>query len=251
IFHDNISLEDRGKLYQFAHFRFSSLTEDEGWNRIKEYIKYQDDLWDNPSPSINISSISEGAHETNECDQNKPTELVCLSGGDIYDDPSLEEMFFAVIWKKEEEAFPTKEGEDQGSSCHIPLCLFGPVAGSKKIFWPILFRRHQVKSYIVIKTFMPIDLSDTMAFLQLKPNRMRYSALLELDQFKYPSRLCENLLDKGKKGSSSLVWIFVNSEFLEMDTKTISSDHLGMALPRHRSSCNRRSRREAKSENQK
>ncbi|GJY66037.1 hypothetical protein Tco_0468275, partial [Tanacetum coccineum] len=58
IFHDKISQEDRGKLGQFAHFLFSSLTEEEGWNRIEEYIKYQDDLWDNLSLSMNISSIT-------------------------------------------------------------------------------------------------------------------------------------------------------------------------------------------------
>ncbi|GJT29355.1 hypothetical protein Tco_0909630 [Tanacetum coccineum] len=59
IFYDNISQKDRGKLDQFAHFHFSSLTEEEGWNRIKEYVQYQDDLWDNQSSSMNISSITE------------------------------------------------------------------------------------------------------------------------------------------------------------------------------------------------
>ncbi|GJX39542.1 putative nucleotidyltransferase, ribonuclease H [Tanacetum coccineum] len=34
------------KLDQFAQFRFNSLTEEEGWNRIEEYVQYQDDLWD-------------------------------------------------------------------------------------------------------------------------------------------------------------------------------------------------------------
>ncbi|GJR98983.1 reverse transcriptase domain-containing protein [Tanacetum coccineum] len=48
IFHDNISPKDCGKLDQYAHFRFSSLNEEEGWNRIKEYVQYQDDLWDDP-----------------------------------------------------------------------------------------------------------------------------------------------------------------------------------------------------------
>ncbi|GJW05473.1 hypothetical protein Tco_1564329 [Tanacetum coccineum] len=129
IFHDNISQKDRGKLDQFAHFRFSSLTEEEGWNQIDEYVQYQDDLWDDSPPPVNISSISEiikstfkgrlkraykqisyltkptqrknlinsyliydiygGAHEADECHQNNPPEQVCLSGGDIYDDPSL------------------------------------------------------------------------------------------------------------------------------------------------------------------
>ncbi|GJS56133.1 zinc finger, CCHC-type containing protein [Tanacetum coccineum] len=129
IFQDNISQKDRGKLDQFAHFRFSSLTKEQVWNQIKEYVQYQDDLWDDPSPPMNISSISGviqpmfkghlkracmqishleaphreirlrkpylicdfsgGAHEADECDQNNPTEQVCLYGGDIYDDPSL------------------------------------------------------------------------------------------------------------------------------------------------------------------
>ncbi|GKC09193.1 hypothetical protein Tco_1000803, partial [Tanacetum coccineum] len=69
IFHDNISEIDRKKLDQSTQFRFSSLTEEEGWNRIEEYVRYQDDLWDEPSPSMIVSSISEA--------------------GDIYDDPSL------------------------------------------------------------------------------------------------------------------------------------------------------------------
>ncbi|GKB55279.1 reverse transcriptase domain-containing protein [Tanacetum coccineum] len=129
IFHDNISQDDRRKLDQFAQFRFHSLTEEEGWIRIEEYVQYQDDLWDDMSPPMNISSISEtmqptfrgrlkracnqisyletpsrefglknpylicdycgGSHEADECKQLNPAEQVCLSGGDIYDDPSL------------------------------------------------------------------------------------------------------------------------------------------------------------------
>ncbi|GJZ73590.1 reverse transcriptase domain-containing protein [Tanacetum coccineum] len=129
IFHDNISQKDQGKLDQFAHFHFSSLTEEEGWNQIEEYVQYQDDLCDDPSPPMNISSISgviqptfkgrlkracmqislleaphreirlrnpylicdfsRVSHEADKCDQNNPTEQVCLYGGDIYDDPSL------------------------------------------------------------------------------------------------------------------------------------------------------------------
>ncbi|GJY33654.1 reverse transcriptase domain-containing protein [Tanacetum coccineum] len=58
IFHDNISQKDQGKLDEFAHFSFSSLTEEEGWNQIEEYVQYQDYLWDDPSPPMNLSSIS-------------------------------------------------------------------------------------------------------------------------------------------------------------------------------------------------
>ncbi|GJV48275.1 reverse transcriptase domain-containing protein [Tanacetum coccineum] len=34
------------KLDQFTHIRFHSLTKEEGWIRIEEYVQYQDDLWD-------------------------------------------------------------------------------------------------------------------------------------------------------------------------------------------------------------
>ncbi|GJQ95504.1 hypothetical protein Tco_0006643 [Tanacetum coccineum] len=30
-----------------------------------------------------------GSHEVDECEQNNPSEQICLSGGDIYNDPSL------------------------------------------------------------------------------------------------------------------------------------------------------------------
>ncbi|GJV85135.1 hypothetical protein Tco_1525033 [Tanacetum coccineum] len=71
IFHDNISQIDRKKLDQFAKFCFSSLTEEEGWNRIKEYV---------------CLSRGDIYNEVDECELNNPSEQVCLSGGDIYDD---------------------------------------------------------------------------------------------------------------------------------------------------------------------
>nr|GEV90023.1 uncharacterized mitochondrial protein AtMg00810-like [Tanacetum cinerariifolium] len=94
----------------------------------QEYVQYQDNTLEEPTP-MNISFISEvikptfegriekdqgqlsyltmpvrkktlrnpylicnicrGAHEADECDSNKPYDQVCLSGGDIYDDPSF------------------------------------------------------------------------------------------------------------------------------------------------------------------
>ncbi|GKC33852.1 hypothetical protein Tco_1046236, partial [Tanacetum coccineum] len=36
-----------------------------------------------------IFDYCEGSYEADECEQNNPAEQVCLSGGDIYDDPSL------------------------------------------------------------------------------------------------------------------------------------------------------------------
>ncbi|GKC61728.1 hypothetical protein Tco_1089326 [Tanacetum coccineum] len=83
IFHDNISPEDRGKLDQYAHFRFSSLNEEEGWNCIEEYVQYQDDLWDDPPPPIGKleKSIAHLRHlrgrsswKPMNCDSNKPRE---------------------------------------------------------------------------------------------------------------------------------------------------------------------------------
>ncbi|GKC75388.1 DNA-directed DNA polymerase, partial [Tanacetum coccineum] len=120
---------DRRKLEQFTQFRFHSLTEEEGWNRIEEYVQYQDDLWDDMSSPMNISSISEamqptfkghlkracnqifyletptrevglknfyliyencrGSHEADKCKQTSQVEQVFLSRGDNYNDPSL------------------------------------------------------------------------------------------------------------------------------------------------------------------
>ncbi|GJS82491.1 DNA-directed DNA polymerase [Tanacetum coccineum] len=96
---------------------------------VDHLFPYQNDLWDDLSPPMNVSSISEamqpifrgrlkracnqisylktpaqkvrlknpyliydycgGSHEADECKQNDPAEQVCLSEGDIYDDPSL------------------------------------------------------------------------------------------------------------------------------------------------------------------
>ncbi|GKA98484.1 reverse transcriptase domain-containing protein, partial [Tanacetum coccineum] len=64
IFYDNISQDNRRKLDQFAQFRFNSLTKEEGWNLIEEYVQYQDDLWDDMSPPMNVSSISEAMQPT-------------------------------------------------------------------------------------------------------------------------------------------------------------------------------------------
>ncbi|GKF25439.1 hypothetical protein Tco_0081333, partial [Tanacetum coccineum] len=75
------------------------MASEEGWNRIEEYVQYQDDLWDDVSPPMNISSILEAMQPTlrgrlkgltaDECKQTNLAEQVCLSGGDIYNDPSL------------------------------------------------------------------------------------------------------------------------------------------------------------------
>ncbi|GJW91021.1 DNA-directed DNA polymerase [Tanacetum coccineum] len=118
-----------GNLTSSLNSSSTLLTEEEGWIRIEEYVQYQDDMWDDMSPPMNIFSISEtmqptfrghlkracnqisyhetpsrefrlknpylicdycgGSHEADECKQLKMAEQVCLSGGDIYDDPSF------------------------------------------------------------------------------------------------------------------------------------------------------------------
>ncbi|GJQ90047.1 hypothetical protein Tco_0001186 [Tanacetum coccineum] len=128
-FLDYFFQDDCRKLDQFTQLRFDSLTVEEGWNRIEEYVQYQDDLWDDMSPPMDVSSILEamqpifsgrlkrdcnqisnlkmptrevrlknpylicnyyrGSHEADECKQTNLDEQVCLSGRDIYDDPSL------------------------------------------------------------------------------------------------------------------------------------------------------------------
>ncbi|GJY21866.1 hypothetical protein Tco_0394432 [Tanacetum coccineum] len=42
----------------------ASVILEEGWNQIEEYGYYQDDMWDEPSPSMNISSILEAMQPT-------------------------------------------------------------------------------------------------------------------------------------------------------------------------------------------
>ncbi|GKD85394.1 DNA-directed DNA polymerase [Tanacetum coccineum] len=129
LFYDNMIPEDKGKFSQFVKFKFASLYEDEGWDRIEEFVQYQEDSWDDPlsyeyvsldseltKPTMEdqmkrshqqlsylttltrrkslknaylICDICGRAHEADECDQNMSHEQVFLSGGDIYDDPSL------------------------------------------------------------------------------------------------------------------------------------------------------------------
>ncbi|GJU64026.1 hypothetical protein Tco_1245861 [Tanacetum coccineum] len=127
--YDNISHDEQRRLDHFIQHRFINLNVDEGWERIEDYVQYQDDMWEEPSPIVNILSIPEiikptflgrlnvaheklsylttltrgkslrnpylicdicrGTHEVNECNSNGSREQVCLSGGDIYNDPSI------------------------------------------------------------------------------------------------------------------------------------------------------------------
>ncbi|GJU59072.1 reverse transcriptase domain-containing protein [Tanacetum coccineum] len=121
LFYDNMILEYKGKFNQFIKFKFTSLYEDEGWDRIEEFVQYQEDSWDDPSsheyvllaseltkPTIEdqlkrahqqlsylttlthrkyfknaylICDIYGGAHEADECDQNMSHEQVFTTLG--------------------------------------------------------------------------------------------------------------------------------------------------------------------------
>jgi hypothetical protein len=122
IFYDNISFSDRNGINQSRKGRLANLSAEEGWDRIEEYAHDQDDTWDEPESTVSISEITSdrlrkvhkrveylagaqlpkqlsnpylicdycGApHEAEECGIETTTEHACLSGGDIYADPSL------------------------------------------------------------------------------------------------------------------------------------------------------------------
>ncbi|GKB50450.1 hypothetical protein Tco_0901203 [Tanacetum coccineum] len=99
---DGATRDTSRKLDQFTQFRFHSLIKKEGWIQIDEYVQYQDDLWDDMPPPMNISSILKTVqpifrgHLKRVCNQisyletpAREVEQVCLFRGDIYDDPSL------------------------------------------------------------------------------------------------------------------------------------------------------------------
>ncbi|GJU09517.1 reverse transcriptase domain-containing protein [Tanacetum coccineum] len=99
--------KDKGKFSQFVKFKFASLHEDEGWDRIEEFVQYQEDSWDDPLSHEYVLLASELTKPTMK-DRLKrahqqlsylttPTRrkslknayLICdICGGDIYDDPS-------------------------------------------------------------------------------------------------------------------------------------------------------------------
>ncbi|GJX84333.1 reverse transcriptase domain-containing protein [Tanacetum coccineum] len=50
LFYDNMIPEDKGKFSQIVNFKFASLHEDDGWDRIEEFVQHQEDPWDDPLP---------------------------------------------------------------------------------------------------------------------------------------------------------------------------------------------------------
>ncbi|GKD27291.1 reverse transcriptase domain-containing protein [Tanacetum coccineum] len=74
---------------QAPHHR---LNEDDGWNRIEEYVQYQDNTWEEPTPTMNISSILKIINPTFESRLKRAQEQLCYlttPKGYIYDNPSL------------------------------------------------------------------------------------------------------------------------------------------------------------------
>ncbi|GJT62609.1 putative ribonuclease H-like domain-containing protein [Tanacetum coccineum] len=58
--------KDKGKFSQFVKFKFASLYEDEGWDRIEEFVQYQEDSWDDPLSHEYVSLASELTKPTME-----------------------------------------------------------------------------------------------------------------------------------------------------------------------------------------
>ncbi|GJY89935.1 hypothetical protein Tco_0505131 [Tanacetum coccineum] len=54
IFYYNVSPDDRNGIDHFTQYRFNQLNEDEGWNRIEEYVQYQDNTWEEPALGIEV-----------------------------------------------------------------------------------------------------------------------------------------------------------------------------------------------------
>ncbi|GJW58530.1 DNA-directed DNA polymerase [Tanacetum coccineum] len=76
-----------------------------------------------------IYDYCEGSHEADECGQNNPTEHVYLSGGDIYDDPSLLRRARQLYAPKESHAKGIGDMLDQHhqeSALETPLSLHLP-----------------------------------------------------------------------------------------------------------------------------
>nr|GEV43097.1 reverse transcriptase domain-containing protein [Tanacetum cinerariifolium]GEV47656.1 reverse transcriptase domain-containing protein [Tanacetum cinerariifolium] len=59
LFYDNMIPQDKGKFSRFVKFKFTSLHEDEGWDRIEEFVQYQEDMWDDPLSHEYVSLASE------------------------------------------------------------------------------------------------------------------------------------------------------------------------------------------------
>lgn len=129
IFYDNISRDEHRGIDFSAGGKFSNLSAEEWWNRIDEYVRDQDNTWDEPASVMGISATSHespptrenrmkklqeklayltrsqgtkrlvnpylicdtcgGPYEVEECGDDATRVQVFLSSHDIYDDPSL------------------------------------------------------------------------------------------------------------------------------------------------------------------
>ncbi|GJY91222.1 reverse transcriptase [Tanacetum coccineum] len=231
----------------------TSLNEDEGWNRIEEFVQYQDDSGDEPSLPMNVLFISEltlngrlkrahqqlsyltsatkgknmknpylicdiysRAHDADECDQVILREQVCLSGGDIYDDPSLLRFYpnnDVPPWgnsriKEEGEDGPDwvirSQFEDKlanymmEKNFHLKRSLPQKEGDPGSFTLPCLIRPLTVKNALANLgasiNFMPHSLFWKLGISELKPTRM--SIQLADRSIKYPVGVCENLLVK-------------------------------------------------------
>ncbi|GJW23398.1 DNA-directed DNA polymerase [Tanacetum coccineum] len=209
-FFNHFFLDDRRKLNEFAQFHFNSLNEDEGWNRIEEYVQYQDDLWDDVLKKqkkddedeqllsifkqihINLSFLEAMIHMPKGAkvlkDLLSHKEKFKKSASSV----KLSEECFAVIQR----SLPQKEG-DPGSFT-LP-CLIGPLAV-----------KNTLADLGTSINLMPHSLFQRLGISKHKPTKI--SIQLADRSIKYPIEVCENLLVKISK------FIFlVDFIVLEMD----------------------------------
>ncbi|GJT59013.1 reverse transcriptase domain-containing protein [Tanacetum coccineum] len=174
--------DDRRKLDQFSRFRFDSLTEEEGWNRIEEYVQYQDDMLEKKSHAKGIGDmlvqhpmihIPKGAKVLKDLLSHKEKLKKATSS------VKLNEECYGIIQR----SLPQKEG-DPGSFM-LP-CLIGPLAF-----------KNALADLGASINLMPHSLFRRLGILKLKPTKM--SIQLADRSIKYPIRVCENLLVKISK----------------------------------------------------
>nr|GEV08809.1 hypothetical protein [Tanacetum cinerariifolium] len=72
----SLLITDTG-LIILTQYRFSQLNKDEGWNRIEEYVQYQNSTWEEPASTMNISSIAKMIRPTFEGRIKKAQEQRC------------------------------------------------------------------------------------------------------------------------------------------------------------------------------
>nr|GEV75471.1 hypothetical protein [Tanacetum cinerariifolium] len=214
---------------------FCSLTEEEGWNRIEEYLQYQDDIWDEPSPSMNVSSISEAMQPTlrerlKSASINKsktpepkaPTFVITTRSRISTQDPPFLAPSQPTTYnsteretKKEGLKKQKKDDEDERllstfKQIHINLPFLEAMIHmpkGAKVLKDLLSHKEKLK-----KAATSLNLVRSVLLLLKEVCPKRKETQLADRSIKYPIGVCENLLVKVSK------FIFpINFVVLEMD----------------------------------